>query len=183
MFGKWGTRRMQKIDQTPKTGSAWWVRPTDSWPSEQPKSQKLLIYRFQVFCSHYKKKEISCNNRKSLASITELQTERPKLLSLSPVSLNKAFIRRFYCFLFVSQYVIKAGLHSDAAVSLMSLPGPLTAAQYNISGLRRYPHSPWIIQACTAASRTLFGKSSNEKSYKMPQWSLVLKTKTKKNRI
>lgn len=67
---------------------------------------------------------------------------RLKLLSLSPVSLNKAFICRFYCFLFVSQYVIKAGLHSDTAVSLMSLPGPLTAAQYNISGLRRYPDSP-----------------------------------------
>lgn len=80
--------------------------------------------------------------QQSPVSITVLQTKRPKLLSLSPVSLNKAFICRFYCFLFVSQYVIKAGLHSDTAVSLMSLPGPFTAAQYNISGLRRYAHSP-----------------------------------------
>lgn len=84
--------------------------------------------------------QISCNN--TTVSVAVLQTQRLQLLSLSPVSLNKAFICSFYCFLFVSQYVIKAGLHSDAAVSLMSLPGPLTAAHYNISALRRYPHSP-----------------------------------------
>lgn len=82
----------------------------------------------------------SCNN--TTVSVAVRQTQRLQLLSLSPVSLNKAFICSFYCFLFVSQYVIKAGLHSDAAVSVMSLPGPLTAVQYNISALRRYPHSP-----------------------------------------
>lgn len=134
----------------------------------------MLIYRFHIFYPCYKKqkllntllRQISCKNRTSPVSFTVRQTKRLKLLSLSPVSLNKAFICSFYCFLFVSQYVIKAGLHSDTAVSLMSLPGPLTAAQYNISALRRYPHSPWIIQPCTAASRILFGKPVMRKAIK-----------------
>lgn len=134
----------------------------------------MLIYRFHIFFIHVTKSKsnevVQCaaqtDQLQSPVSFTVRQTKRLELLSLSPVSLNKAFICSFYCFLFVSQYVIKAGLHSDTAVSLMSLPGPLTAAQYNISALRRYPHSPWIIQPCTAASRILFGKPVMRKAIK-----------------
>lgn len=118
----------------------------DAGPSEQQLTldahftPSIFLYMFQKKAKQHfntllrKKKN---KNKKQLqqqvgpVSITALQTKRPRLLSVSPVSLNKAFICSFYRFLFISQYVIKAGLHSDAAVSLMSLPGPLTAAQYN----------------------------------------------------
>lgn len=128
MFMKKGTRGMQKIDQNPKT------RGINIWILDHQNTPNPLNCSFT--CDKKKKKSVATTER------FPSQLLRPKFLSLFPVSLDKAFICRFYCFLFVSQYVIKAGLHSDTAVSLMSLPGPLTAAPYNISGLRRYPHSP-----------------------------------------
>lgn len=104
---------------------------------------------------------------------------RTELLFLASVLLNKAFIWRSLLFLFHLSVCYKSRFTFWHGSPLMSLAGPLTAVQYNISALRRYPQYPWIIQPCTTAPRTLFGKCSNEKSYKTPQRSLLLKKKRK----